>query len=188
MSLNKFIEVINKPLENIISGIRVYGIAESISRRVGTTVEIIPGIVGNDGEVKYVGIDDLDSVIIYHKANALGVRLSTIKKGIGDEPNAFVNAYSMSMIVYLDRKKAKMRPDQLFLFIQANLPFLIKQEPYRQILTQINTVILNSQAVYDSEYKGTENPLPANHSLMQINYTIESTFDQNCFEKCPEDC
>lgn len=188
MSLNKFIEVINEPLKKLISGIKVYGIAESIARTKGSVVEIIPGIVGNDGEIKYVGINDLDSVIIYHKANALGVKPSAVRKGYGDDPNNFVNAYAMSMIIYMDRSKTKLTPDQFFLFIQANLPFKIEQDPYALILIQINTVILNSQAVYDSEYKGTENKLPANHSLMQINYTIESTFNQNCFEKCPEDC
>ena len=188
MSLGKFIEIINKPLEKIISGVRVYGIAEPVARTSGSEVEILPGVISNNGEIKYVGIDDLESVIIYHKANALGVRLSTIKKGFGDDPNAFVNAYSMSMIVYIDRSKTKLRPEEFFLFIQANIPFEIKEQPYKSIFTQINTVILNTQTVYDSEYKGTKNPLPANHSLMQINYTIESTFDKNCFEKCPEDC
>jgi hypothetical protein len=188
MPLSKFIEAINKPLENLVSGIKVFGIAEPISRTTGTVTEIIPGIVGNDGEIKYVGVDDLNSVIIYHKASALGVKPSTVRKGYGDEPNNIVNAYAMSMIVYIDRSKVKMKPDEFFLFIQANFPFQIEETPYSLILTQINTVILNSQAVYDSEYKGAENRLPANHSLMQINYTIESTFRQNCFEKCPEDC
>lgn len=188
MSLSKFIEVINKPLEKLISGIKVYGIAEPIARTKGTEVEIFPGVINNDGEITEVSPDDLQSVIVYHKANALGTKLSTAIKGTGDRPNPFVNAYNLSMIVYMDRKKTKMRPEELFLFIQANLPFKIELEPYIQVQVIVNTVILNSQAVYDSEYKGTPNPLPANHSLMQINYTIESTFHQNCFEKCPEDC
>lgn len=188
MPLNKFIQEINKPLEKLLSGIKVFGIAEAISRTRGETVEVFPGVVGNDGEIKEVTPDDVESVLIYHKANALATALSTLVRGVGDQPNAFVNAYAMSMIVYVDRKKTKLRPDELFLYIQANLPFQIKQEPYNIILTRINTVILNSQQVYDSEYKGVQNRLPANQSLMQINYTIESTFHQNCFEKCPEDC
>lgn len=188
MFLNKFIEEVNKPLEKIISGIKVYGLAESIARKTGTVTEVFPGVIDNDGEIKYVGIDDLNSVIIYHKANALGVRNSTQNRGFGDDLNALINAYSLSMIVYMDRKKTKLSADQLFLYIQSNIPSEIKMSPYKQILIQISTVILNSQAVFDSEYKGSENPLPANHSLMQINYTIESTLQKRCFEKCPEDC
>lgn len=188
MSLNKFIEVINKPLEKLLSGIKVYGIAESIARTKGSEIDILPGIVSNDGEIEYVGVDDVETVIVYHKVNAIGSRLATIK-GYGDDQNAFQNTYSMSMVVYINRKNAKIRPEKLFLFIQANIPFLITQEPYVLIQVPINTVILNSQTVYDSEYRyQSKKPLPKEHSLMQINYTIESTFHQNCFEKCPEDC
>jgi hypothetical protein len=188
MSLNSFIDVINEPLKTFVSGVKVYGIAEPIARKRGSVIEVLPGVIDNNGEIVYVGPDDLESVIIYHKANALGTKVATGIKSYGNEPPPFVNAYSMSMIVYLDRGKIKMRPEELFLFIQANMPYEIKQEPYLKILTLINTVILNTQTVYDNEFKGFENPLPANHSLMQINYTIESTFRVKCFEKCPEDC
>ncbi len=188
MSLNKFIEVINKPLETLISGIKVFGLAEPIARTQWNVTEIIPGIVGNDGEIKYVGPDDLQNVIIYHKVNALATRFSTQAKGYGDDLNAIQNAYGLSMIVWLDRKKTNLKPDELFLYIQANLPVRITEEPYNQVLVSINSVILNGQQVYDSEFKGVENRLPANQTLMQINYTIESTFRIKCFEKCPEEC
>lgn len=180
MPLSKIIEVINKSLETI-KGIKIYGIAEPVTKGDA----IVPLIVGNDGEMIFPGPDDIEKAIIYHKHNAIGTKLST-KKGTGDNPNEFVNAYSMSMIVYVDRQKLKLRPDEFFLFIQANIPYQISMSPYTQILTQINTVILNSQQVYDSEFKGVENKLPSNHSLLQINYTIESMFKQQCFEKC--DC
>lgn len=184
MPLSKFITKINESVSEIVAGLKVYGIAEPIARGTQT----IPGVVANDGEITYPGPDDLQSVIIYHKANALATRLSTTVKGVGDSPNAIQNAYGMSMIVYMDRKKIKMSPDDFYLFISANLPYQLEVAPYNLVLIQLNSVILNSQTVYDSEYKGVEKRLPANHSLMQINYTIESTFKKECFAKCPEDC
>lgn len=187
MPLNKFIETINAPFEKLISEIKVYGIAEPVTRTRGSAVETLPGIVGNDGEVTYVGPDDLRKLIIYHKANAIGTTLST-RKGTGNDPNPTVNAYSLSMIVWLDRKKTDLRPDEIFLLLQANMPFEIRQSPYDQVLVKINSVILNGQQVFDSEFKGFNNKLPANQSMLQINYTIESTFKLNCFAKCPEDC
>lgn len=188
MSLNKFIETINKPLEKLISGIKVFGLAEPISRTQGAVTEIIPGIVGNDGEIKYVGPDDLQTVIVYHKVSGIVTRLTNTLPGYGREFNGLQNAYGLSMIVWLDRKKTNLRPDELFLYIQANLTGKIDQEPYNQVLVNINSVILNGQQVYDSEFKGVENKLPANQTLMQINYTIESAFRVKCFEKCPEEC
>lgn len=184
MPLSKFITRINESISGLVTGLKVYGIAEPIAR--GT--EVIPGIVENDGEIIYVGVDDLQSAIIYHKVNALSTRLSPVVKGVGDSPNGIQNAYGISMIVYIDRKKIKMRPEDFYLFISANIPYQLSIAPYNLVLIQINSVILNSQTVYDSEYKGVERRLPANHSLMQINYTIESTFKKDCFAKCPEDC
>lgn len=188
MSLNKFIVKINSSLEKIVPGLKLFGIAEPIARKKGTVLEVFPGVINNDGEVTEVTFDDRHAAMIYHKAVALAVRLSQNKKGFGDDPSAFVNGHGMQMIVYLNRKKVNLTPDQFFLFLQANIPYQIQVDPYEQVLIQINSVILNSQAVFDQEYKGSENPLPPNHSLMQINYTIESTFRQKCFEKCPEDC
>lgn len=184
MSLNKFISVINDSLAGMVQRMKVYGLAEPVTR--GN--QVIPGIVRNEGEIIYPGPDDIEDIIIYHKATALATALSQTVKGTGDDPNASVNAYGMSMIVYLDRKKTKLTPDELFLYIQARIPYQVNIDPYVQVLFRINNVILNGQQVYDSEFKGTENRLPANHSMLQINYTIESTFHKRCFEKCPEDC
>lgn len=188
MSLNKFIEVINKPLESLISGIKVYGLAEAVTRTKGTVVETIPVVVGNDGEMKDVSPDDLDKVIIYHKFTGFASTFSSVIKGTGDAPNAMVNAYGASMIVWLNREKTNLKPEEFFLYIQANFPYHRKIDPYLQVLFRINNIILNGQTVFDSEFKGVEFFLPANQSLMQINYTIESTFHQKCFEKCPEEC
>lgn len=134
MPLSKIIEVINKSLD--IKGIKLYGIAEPITRTKGDAIEVIPGIVGNDGEIKYVGPDDIEKGIIYHKHNAIGTKFSAIK-GFGDNPGEFVNAYSMSMIVYINREKLKVRPDEFFLFIQAVIPYQIKMSPYSKILSLI---------------------------------------------------
>lgn len=188
MSLNKFIEIINKPLEKLVKGIKVYGLAEAVTIKTGSDTKTIPGIVANDGEIKEVSPDDLQSVIIYHKAVGLVSRPSTKIKGYGSDPNATDNLYTIAMIVWLDRKKTNLRPDELFLYIQANFPIRLQIEPYVYVAFQINNAILNGQQVYDSEFKGVVNKLPSNQTLMQINYTIESTFKIKCFEKCPEEC
>lgn len=185
MALNNLIAQINKPFENFIQGIKLYGLAEAVLRVSGTVTETIPGIVENDGEIKYVGPDDLQSMIIYHKAAALNSRESAVVKGVGDQPGAIQNLYSLSMFIWLNRKKTKLRPDELFLYVQANIPFKIEVDPYVQVFTRINSAVLNGQQVFESEFKGVDYKLPAHQSMLQINYTLESTFKARCFEKCP---
>jgi hypothetical protein len=183
MPLNEFISVINEPLKTLIRGIKVYSIAEPVAR--GS--QVVPVVVGNNGEITYVGPDDLQTVIIYHKVNALNSRPSTAIRGTGNDPNATINVYSLSMIVWLDRKKTKLRPEDMILYIQANMPYEIKADNYIQTVVQIDSAVLNGQQVYGSEFQGVESKLPANQSMLQINYRIESTFKKKCFEKCPED-
>jgi hypothetical protein len=183
MPLNKFIATINEPLKGLVSGIKVYGLAQSVSRGA----QVVPAVVGKDGEMVYVGPDDLQPVIVYHKAGNIAVGTSANVRGVGDEPNGIVNRYPMAMIIYLDQKKTNLSPDQLFLYVQANFPDFIRMEPYSNVVVTVNNIILNAQQVFDSEFRGVD-PLPASQSLMQIYYTIESTFRKKCFEKCPEEC
>lgn len=183
MALNKFIEIINKPLLGLVQDIKVYGLAQAVVRGTQT----MPMVVDKDGEMHYVGPDDLQSVIVYHKVGNVSVVLSQTVRGVGNENNALINRYPMAMIIYLDQNKTKLLPDELFLYVQANMADFIPLSPYSLVSVTINNVILNGQQVFDSEFTGVD-PLPANQSLMQINYTIESTFKKKCFEKCPEEC
>lgn len=182
MPLNSFISAINEKLSGLVSGSKVYGIAQSVQR--GS--ETLPATISKDGEYTYVGLDDVSPVIIYHKNIAITVSRSTNQKGFGNELPDLINTYSLNMIVYIDHKRACMTPDDFFLFIQANFPDGIKEEPFSFIRVNITSVILNSAQVLKTEYEGSEFKLPPEKSLFQINYNIETTFKKKCFEKCPE--
>ena len=91
-------------------------------------------------------------------------------------------------IVLLPESVTKIFPEELFLFLQANFPEEIRSNPYKKVFIRTTNVILNSQQIFSAEYAGSNFLLPAEKSLFQINYTIESTFKKDCFAKCPEDC
>lgn len=187
MLLRSFIDKINETLTEVVKGIKVFGLAQSIIRTVGTEQELLPGVVERDGNITYVGIDDNDPVRIYHRNSGI-VTTKATAKGFGDEQSSIINTYQMVMIVYIDHKISKLFPEELFLFIQANIPDQLKSEPYKTIIIKTGNVILNSQLVFAGEYAGTAFKLPADKSLFQINYTIETMFSKGCFKKCPEDC
>lgn len=188
MLLRSFLKKINENIEGILPETKVFGLAQSIVRSAGEGTETLPGVVAKDGEIEYVGIDDVNAIRIYHKINTLTSSRIATKEGYGDELNDVVNLYQMSMIVWIDHKRTKLHPEDLFLFLQANIPDGIKASPYKRVLISVTSVNFNSRAVFTAEYAGVDFRLPENKSLFQLNYNIESTFAKNCFVKCPTDC
>ena len=185
MPLRSFIDMINVPLQDLIKGSKVFGLAQLVIRTSGTVQEILPGIVDLKGDIQYAGLDDVSSMRIYHRNTGITTAIAT-GKGFGDAGNDLINTYQMSMVVFSDQQKVKKFPDELFLYLQANIPEFIKLEPYKTIAIKIGSVILDSKTVFDKEYAGTDFKLPAEKNLFQINYTIESTFKKGCFQKCPD--
>lgn len=155
----------------------------------GGEVELFPGVVEKDGEVTDVTIDDTKPVIIYHRNSGITTQNVTGRQGYGDGKSDLMIAYQMAMIVFVNHKKTKLYPEELFLFLQANIPEgLVVKQPYKSVNIRTTNVILNSRLVFAAEYSGIAFSLPESMSLFQINYVIESTFTKNCFAKCPEDC
>lgn len=188
MLLREFIKKINQEFEKLVPGIKTFGLAQSIVRTVGSEEELLPGVAGKDGEIVYVGIDADDPVRIYHRVAGLSTTRATNRQGYGESFGDIINTYQMVMIVFLNNKATKLYPEELFLYLQSNIPDGLKVEPYKTVFIRTTNVILNSQVVFRAEYSGTAFKLPEHLSLFQINYVIESTFKKECFAKCPEDC
>jgi len=184
MPLNDFVSAINDHFSGLVPGIKVYGIARSIVRRTGTVVETLPGIVSYKGEIEYVGIDDVNSVRIYHKS----VSISTTQRnnGSGNNIGDIVNTYGMAMFVYLDRAKLNLDAEEFFLYLQANMPDNVKADPFAYISFRLTNVNLNPEQVFAAEYRGIEFSLPAEKTFFQVNYTIETVLKKQCFATCPE--
>lgn len=187
MLLHSFIDRLNKDIAGIIPGMKTYGLARTVTRKQGSESQTLPCVVNKDGEAIYVGIDDDVPVIVYHRIASISTARSA-RPGTGDGHSDLVNTYQMAMIVFIDHKKAKLYPEELFLLLQANIPDAYNLQPFKTIFIRTANVILNSQLVFSAEYAGTDFFLPAEKSLFQINYTIESTLKKECFAKCPEDC
>jgi hypothetical protein len=185
MLLRDFIVQINETFKGLLPDLKVFGLAQLVRRQTGSVEETLPGIIDRDGEVTFVGPDDIDAVRIYHRLTGATSSRST-NKGVGDSENDIVNSYQMAMIVYMDHKRSKLFPEELFLYLQANMPDGLNSEPYKRISIRTGNIIFNSQAIYAAEYAGSEFKLPAEQSLFQINYTIETTFKKGCFSKCPD--
>lgn len=186
-SIHNIIDSLNGSLGDLFkskrfSGAKIHGTAVTVISSKG---EKMPVIIDKNGEGHYVGIDDRYPVRLYHKQNSMSTRVDP-KTGIGRGIGDIINTYSLSMIVFLNRKRACLMPDEFLLYIQSNFPDNLTIEPYSNIKILFTGAILNDMQVYNQEYLIPEKLLPE-HNLFQINYTVETSFKKGCFNKCPED-
>lgn len=178
------IQGINEELTKLFDKAKIYGLANSVIRVKGTEQELLPGVIDHNGEVEYVGVDDTHHMVMYHKANSISSALSTVQRGFGDGGADQVNTYANSLIVFLDRKKVKKIPDEIYLYLQSVFPESLNIKPFKTVNIRFTNVILNSLQVYSAEYQGTPYKLPPEKNLFAINYTVESIFKKGCFDKC----
>lgn len=175
-SVRDIVTQLNSSLTWLPAGYEANGIAELLLRD-DVTIPVI-----ND---RYVGIDDVYPVRIYHRLNSMS---SSIKTGtgtgrlVGDQ----ANTYQLSMVVFMDRPKSNMYPDEFLLFAQANTPERLIIDPYKSVVIVFSGAIFDSQLVYRQEYVASDTyRLKEDQFFFKINYSIETTFSKGCFKKCP---
>jgi hypothetical protein len=173
-AIRDIISYLNETIE-LPKGSEVNGVAELVPRDDQTIPEI-------DG--KFVGIDDKYPVRIYHRLISVSSRIG--KPGYGNAVGDITNTYSIVMVVFLQHERAKLYPDELLLFIQANMPDRMKGPPYNDIRITFTGANLDAQANWAQEYRsGTDYRLKSDQFLFKINYNIETTFSKGCFRECP---
>lgn len=175
-SIHDIVLELNSSLTWLPAGSEANGIAELLLSDE-TTIPVI-------GE-KYVGIDDIYSVRIYHRLNSMSsaVRAGT---GYGRDAGDQVNTYQLSMVIFLDRVKAALYPDEFLLTTQANFPERLILEPFKTIVSVFVSAVFDSQLVYRQEYVASDTyRLKTDQFFFKINYSIETTFSKGCFKTCP---
>lgn len=175
-SVRDIINDLNGSFTWLPSGSEVNGVAELLLRD-DVTIPVI-------GE-KYVGIDDVYPVRIYHRLISMS---SAIKSGtgVGRLVGDHVNTFQVSMVVFLDQLKAKMYPDEFLLQTQANMPERVSIVPYKSVVINFTSSVLDSLLVYRQEYVTSDTyRLKEDQFFFKINYSIETTFSKGCFKTCP---
>jgi hypothetical protein len=154
--------------------------------RQGTQNQVFPVVFTKKGEGKYIGVDDLKTMIAYHKVNRMDIVVKP-RSGYGDGKGKMVNRYSMTMVVFLQRVQTKMEGHEFVLWLESVFPKSLKFPNFDSVEYTINNVILNEQQVFGAEYKNVQYFVKPEHALMAINYTIESTFKSECFNELLSD-
>jgi hypothetical protein len=175
-SIRDIVLELNSSLTWLPAGSEANGIAELLLRD-DITIPVI--------NERYVGIDGIYPVRIYHRLNSMSSAIKP-KTGYGREAGDHVNTYQLSLVVFIDRPKSRMYPDEFLLVLQANFPECLLLEPYTSIVTNFGSAVFDSQLVYRQEYVASDTyRLKEDQFFFKINYSIETTFSKGCFKKCP---
>lgn len=167
----------------------IFNLAEqTIKQNADKTQVIFPTLMDTSGEGLHVTFTDEQALRIYHRVLQMQVNQVTSEANYGDIRNKTKIVWQMTMPVYYNRAQVQVDAHQLALHLIAKFPQTIKIAGIDTINIFVNNVILNPLAVFRAEYPtGVEYFVKTEHSLIAINYTIESTFRQNCFNGCPEE-
>lgn len=174
-SIHDIINVINAQLCEAIRGAAVYGIATAAKRNE----QLVPHVDG-----KYVGVNDAKgSIQVYHKL--LGITSQILPgNGYGDSTGDQANTYTLSMIVFHNRKLTKIKDDQLVLIMQANTPRKVRSEFFKAINVTYATANLDGPKIYAQEYgSGEKYPLGPEQNLIQINYSVRAVYKEGCYKE-----
>lgn len=168
-SVRNIVQDLNNVLQGVIKGAVFYGVATLVERQ-GKGKPVV--------DEKDVTFDNSYPMQTYHRINGVNI---TYTPGYGDNDNT-TNTFSMQAVVFNDEKQTRLKQDEVAMILQSVLSKL-------NILADltVTSIILNSQQVWATEYRGTTYGLNEYQSLMQINYTIAVTFKSGCFDLCPED-
>lgn len=168
-SIRNIISEINQSLRATFTGSKFYGVAVSVER----DGRVQP--VANEAAVSF---DDSYGVIGYHKLNGVQTK---IVSSFGNLTNT-INTFSVSLFIFNNEKITNLKTDEIAMIIQQRLSVLNISS------TEISlaNIILNTQAIFSSEYRGTSFPLGETTGLMQMNYNVEITFKSGCVDLCPE--
>jgi hypothetical protein len=146
-----------------------------------------PNIYDEQGQGTYVGVDDINPMMIYHRCLAIGFSTNAARPGFGDREDR-VGLFQMRMAVYGDRQRLHLTNDELGMLIYANMPAIFQNLPnFGNVVIRTQSIVPNNMQAFRNEYERIEYFLRPEHQLININYTIESKINLNCFNQCPED-
>lgn len=170
------------------TGKRLYGIAATVNYQdqAGEAVRE-PMISDNADNLTYVGYDDSSPVTVYHKTITISRELNR-EASYGNPIDVLTETAQMQMIVYANRMKVKLTPEEVDALIIDSMPTHLTKaqiQPYklRSVIITPGQSNFNSAAIYNVEYSAPSRMKPSD-IFFSINYTVTTQFKQGCLELC----
>lgn len=189
VNVNSIIEEINKSIKAFLTDSSfamssLNGIAYTTLRDKDNSC---PTIIDNKGNATYVGVDDKNSISVYHRINSTAI--SKAKESQYGDGNTKINiANRMSLIIFANREKLNITQEVLANYILASLPTnidksILSKESLSDCLINVLEVTFNSSALYKREYL-RESLLKPHQMFFEISYQIVYGFKSSCINTC----
>jgi hypothetical protein len=178
--LNQIVAALNRELRQVTSLQGRYGgIAYQVQRELDTS-QIWPALFEEGKVEQYIGLDDTDNAVIYHRI------LSNTYGRDKNYPNTYTSATQMVMIVYVRRGATKLTPDQAEALIISGIPqtITLTTQGLKHVSINVGNTNMNPLEVFPTEYRNVPYRLPADGILLSFRYTINAIFDKNCLSNC----
>ncbi len=90
----------------------------------------------------------------------------------------------MIAVVYGKKEIIGMTQEDLASVVCASFPAELTVTDLQKTLVKTTTINNDSYAVFTQEYKSTDYPLNPQDYYFSIGYTVETTYDKSCVDKC----
>lgn len=183
----QIVELINKSIKSIdaLKGIDVNGIASIVKNDKKITV---PCIISDDGETKYVGVDDAYSGVMYHRILSTSWD-KTKENNYGDGFNRKLEQHEMVLVAYVKLPSVRIQQHEFASILNASFPTVIEKSAienldiFSAIVDMKSVPDYDSESIYKQEYN-TESPLSAESYMIKIKYDITMKVNANCKTLC----
>lgn len=178
----QIVKLINEKLEKIpaLNGFQVNDIATIVNTEKNKNV---PCIISNDGEARYVGIDDIYNGVLYHRVLSSNWEAGK-ENNYGDSLNRKLEQHQLVLVVYVKLFKVGIQPQEFASILNANFPTIIDKatitdENIFSALVEFKSADYESESIFKQEYN-TDTPLASESYMIKVKYDITMKVNANC--------
>ncbi len=166
------------------------GIAMLVSRETEDGEDHIPALLDSKGEAFYVGSDDINNLVVYHRMiNTTILSLDENEKNSYGDQVIMGTRTNMKMIVWGMTDATGRTQERALGDVVASLPdiadfsFMSKYKGLKKVIFSASFANNDSDKVWAEE--GGKNEKPKTTMLLfSINYTIDTELDKSCYNLC----
>lgn len=188
MKLKEIVESINTTVQTTLkqprfqSG-RFYGLAKLVA--IKQENEAYSAVIyENSGKEIDVTVDDNFPFQIYHRCLSISQVVAPANNQWGDGNNTIIETANMVAVVFAKSKIVELCQEDLASIITASFPSVIQITNINNTKVTTTSVNNDSFSVFNQEYKSTDYLLKPEDYYFSIGYTVETTFDKSCVDKC----
>ena len=155
----------------------------------GTTAVLVPAKVTSVGECSFIVPDDNFNLISYHRLISNVYSAAPSQFGDGTDYQNCVTDVLLTVIGFTN--KLRLTADQIEALFIAGFPNTFTTAfkssiQLKELTAQVLSSSFDSNAIFNTEYRGETYFLKPETIMFQIRYRIEAVFKKGCFDICCE--